>query len=478
MFWVALALCFWMGEVKGLEETFSIESGEVQYIGSTLALSQGVCLEHPLGKLMAQEAILTPPSPEKKTEIGTLDLSKQVKLQLKEGGQLTCAQAHLDAETQRGTFQSSLEDPFVVYMENCREKGSEARLPLVVKSQRMDVWIDKALVGNAPHHYLRQMHAVGNVTVDYNHDFIVHADQGQCERIGAGLASQIHLSATESTGSCRVTNRSGDLILSRAIDIDTEKRSIAFQAPTGTFQALRGEHKPERLDFSADELVWEDCDNAFYLRGHVRLQQKGMGTLTTEETLKVVQRVIEKKKQLQSIESTGMTQLKSETHCLTCHGKVFVDHIQLMATFESPSEGPQVFFENERGQIHADRAQLYYALADKGIVPQKVILEGNVKIENTQAAAVQYALSDRVEYLPSSLEMQLLSSQGNRVLFYDKANDLQVSAPGIKIKRDPVTQKDAIKGIGNVRFSLIEREFEQLREKFSLKGEKEKEKES
>lgn len=69
--------------------------------------------------------------------------------------------------------------------------------------------------------------------------------------------------------------------------------------------------------------------------------------------------------------------------------------------------------------------------------------------------------------------MTLKGQGGNRVLLYDQAKDLQISAPGVLLKRDPITQKETIKGLGDVRFSLVKEEFSELRKKFSLKNQEE-----
>jgi len=54
------------------------------------------------------------------------------------------------------------------------------------------------------------------------------------------------------------------------------------------------------------------------------------------------------------------------------------------------------------------------------------------------------------------------------VLFYDKINNLQVSAPEIKMQRDKQTKKQQFQGIGDVRFHFVEKEYQQLRKRFLL----------
>ena len=78
-------------------------------------------------------------------------------------------------------------------------------------------------------------------------------------------------------------------------------------------------------------------------------------------------------------------------------------------------------------------------------------------------------IADKVEYTPQTNEAVFTSHNNlKRVLFYDKANDMEVSATTLKIKRDEATKKETVKGIGDVRFSFVENEFEQLRKRFVI----------
>jgi hypothetical protein len=78
-------------------------------------------------------------------------------------------------------------------------------------------------------------------------------------------------------------------------------------------------------------------------------------------------------------------------------------------------------------------------------------------------AFLEYALADVVEYSPQTKEVQLSALNKGRVLFFDKVNNLQISAPALKIKRDAVTQKDSIQGVGDVRFNFVKHELDKMK---------------
>jgi lipopolysaccharide export system protein LptA len=243
------------------------------------------------------------------------------------------------------------------------------------------------------------------------------------------------------------------------------------------------------IDFKADTLIWKDQQQQLVLKDHVSLGQKGFLHITTDDQIVLSQAVVNKKKQLDTIESQGKTVLtvlepeKNKEHHLTCYGKTFVDHSHYIILMDSPIdevgkvlEDQQVFFEDDLGTIYADKLTLQYNMNNKTIVPQKLILEGNVKMLNSYASGpdpnsplIRYVIADRVEYTPQTKEA-VFTSRNNvkRVLFYDKANDMEVSATTLKIKRDEATKKETVKGVGDVRFSFVENEFEQLRKRFVI----------
>jgi lipopolysaccharide export system protein LptA len=495
--WMVLAVGAYAAFLQGDEEHVTINAGLVQYHGKTISLNGDVELEHDLGKISAQSVELNTPAGEKKIRLGTLDLAKDVRISLKDGGVLECAEAKIDFKTLQGNFRGDDKQGYAIYSENCKNKANPSeRIPLIFKSKQMAVQFAKDNLNGVAYSkgHISSILADSSVTIDYNHDFIAQSDTATYEKeegpAKTAIAGLVSLRASGPDGLCRVTNRNGDLINASTICIDTVARQLCFAYPKGVMNASRREGVLEKIEFSADTLSWDMHNNLLVLRDHVILNQKGLGTLTNDKEIRLSQ----KNDRLGTIESDGKTvvvvaeETKNVEHHLTCYGKVTVDHAKLEMFMESPRntqgdviEGQQVFFEDPIGVIYADKVTLKYALENKTIAPKVLILEGNVKMMNTYASEdpssplVQYALADKVEYYPQTKEVVFSSNgSGKRVLFYDKTHDLQVSAPVLKIKRDKATKKDLIKGTGDVRFSFIENEFVQLRNRFSLSNFKEK----
>lgn len=327
--------------------------------------------------------------------------------------------------------------------------------------------------------------------------------------------------SAEPKGHCQLNDSSGNIIKADKITIDTEKRQIYFLKPRG--EMILSSNDPHHVMFSAEFLSWNDSRNQLDLGGQVTIDQEGIKRLVTEHGVRLIQNEKEGKRVLKSIETEGKTLLTytetlkigSHTHAVTSYGKLHVDHEYLRTIIDSPRDdngkiipGNQVHFQDLMGEMVADRVILHYSIENGGIIPQRIELEGNVNIRNQFAAQAsqtnplnshksynlntsdktetedsflsnakdpliskskkgsplqQYAMADHVEYDTKTHMMTLNANKGRRVLFYDQLNHLQVSAPGLKIKRDPKTNKDTIQGVGDVRFTFIKYELEQIK---------------
>ena len=118
-----------------------------------------------------------------------------------------------------------------------------------------------------------------------------------------------------------------------------------------------------------------------------------------------------------------------------------------------------LFFKDHRGRVFARKAVF-------DLTSQDCILSGDVKMIHREGALEQYALADRVRMIKGEREIRFFSNQGRRVLFYDKINRLQMSAPEISVIKDPSTLQNSVKGKGNVRFHFKDEEYERLRHYF------------
>jgi hypothetical protein len=294
-------------------------------------------------------------------------------------------------------------------------------------------------------------------------------------------------------------------------EVEDSNSSLTIEASSadynGTSLLLKGcvRLKHPQGSMAADEVVIEEIirkepgikatspssrNAIIYLKGAIEVNHNDLGTLNNHREVRVYLSESKGKRDIRCIEGDGYTYLnhievgKHRSHQLVCEGKTVADHEMGIVTFDSllkpgqqVNDGKQVFFYDSLGEAQADKITIFYQKTLEGMAATKVLLEGNVylvdhkdldeKNEGKQEP-LHYALADVVEYTPNTREISLRANAGNRVLFYDKINKLQVSSTVLKVFRDKTSQKESIKGLGDVRFHFLESEFEQLRKRVNL----------
>jgi lipopolysaccharide export system protein LptA len=478
------------------DEAVVIDSSTANYDGKQIVLSGDVVVEHVIGKIYANHIVLMPENTKKKMRFAYMKMNDDVKFHLKDGGQLHCAQADLDYLNLTGKFTGNVGQEYVVYTESCKTHESKST-PLVLKAREMSVLLTniEGAENESQKNCISEITARQNVTVNYNHDFIAAADFAIYQRLKDAanldehkLPGTINLVAESQNGICQITNRNGDMIRAAKIDIDTLKRCLNFTIPRGTLLLKAKDNTTDRVFFESDHMTWDDANNLLTFLGNITISEKAYGQLHGDREVKLSYTEENGKKKIKSIISLGETSLahiddeKKLVHTLTSYGNVCVDHVSFKTSITSPldlnnrvHEGMQVYFHDIYGEIYADKAFLDYEQVNGVLTLKKITLEGHVKILNRSSvnpeeseAFLQYALTDHVEFDPATNEMVMSSRKKSRVLFYDKVNNLQISAPGVKIKRDALTKQESIQGIGDARFSLVDHELEKLKNHFSL----------
>lgn len=279
---------------------------------------------------------------------------------------------------------------------------------------------------------------------------------------------------------CLLSSKKGDLVRSDRIDLAVNDGTIEMVNPDGNLYLF--EDDPIPLEFTSHRLLWNHQENRLVLYTDVQVSHPSLGHLQNPDVIHIFRGDGKREGDFEKIISEGKTVLTRDDtqtqryYTLTCDGRVEMDHNTGIMTFraDDPLASP-VHLKDDFGEIFADKAEIIYTpLQGKIKTPEKVILTGNVKIVNKSGAQadsstiLHMALADKVELTPQSNEIVFYSKRKNRVLFYDKGNDLQISAPKLKVRRDKRTKKESFEGAGDVRFSFQDREIALLREKFSL----------
>jgi lipopolysaccharide export system protein LptA len=483
--------------VFAFDESMQIHSGEAEYNGREISLVGTVEIEHELGRIAAHRVIVSAPGKEGKAKFAHFQITDDVQIDFRGGGRLSCQHADIDYQALRGIFLGDDQHPDVVYVDAHKGKDLKAT-PFTVRSRQMMMELRRRQDSKNPidKSALNYIQADHEVSVNYNQDYLILADHALYQRLpsldqeASYWVGVLSLYASDTMdGLCQVTNRNGDRIKAAAIKLDLQSKQLLFARPQGALYQVDGQgNRQEKVNFSAQKLVWDDAEQMLLLSENVQVSQKGLGTLVTDQEVRIYQHMHNGKKEIKSIFSQADTELthwdedKKLTHKLKCFGPLMVDHEHMHVVLKSPSdaqgqipEDKQVYFEDILGDVFADQMDIFYEWNNQSFHPTKLKMTGHVKILNRfdghvqeSGSVLQYVLADAVEYFPGSKEMILSSQNGRRVLLFDQVNHLQMSAPSLRIKRDDATQKDSIQGIGDVRFTFIEKEKERFKQSFNL----------
>jgi lipopolysaccharide export system protein LptA len=488
-----LALFLLCEGAVGAVDSLEIAADSVSGNAAAVQLIGNVAVNHPFGLLKADEAVLTiaATAEGQRSMPSSVLLSHHVVISLQTGGILTCGKAKFDFERLKGRFNSDVATPWVCYQEKRCDK-LQREIPMRLQSRSMEMRAAKLQLP-AGGFALAEMAAEGEVSLDYGDDFYLTADRGlyrqSPEAGGSRPGGEITLSMSTAEGRCAAKRRNGDTLTAKEIVVDTVQQRLHLAGPSGQIAALSPTGgNLSTLRVVADRMIWEENRDLLTLTGNVTIEQPGVQTLEVVDKVRFYRSPGEGHRQLRAVESFGLTTLTQQDlpgrgpRTVTCTGKSLIDHQKGVITMSSAkggngtiAKGTQVHLSDADGEIYANQLTLHYRQVDGHPLVTKMLLSGNVSLVNRQSmgggakgAIVRYATADFVTYIPDRRELSLYAKKSGRILFCDKANSLQVSAPGLVVTRDPLTNKDSIKGIGDVRMSLMESELAQLREQLEL----------
>lgn len=484
------------------DEAMNVTSGEVHYNGKEIILDGEVVVQHGLGQISAHHLSVIPSSSDdKKQRSAFLTISDDVQIELQGGGRLNCQRAEVDYTTLQGIFLGNAQFPDVCYANT----GESPSLSLEVRSGQMilDLVRESAEPANSPKTFVRQVQANQKVRVNVDRNYFLTADRALYQRLpseeSSSVAGLLILSMNDDSHvPCQLTSLQGDRMTAESIEVDLINRTLRLAKSSGqiNFEREKLEHEKnpkQKIEFAAENIVWNDRDQILHMSGNVSLMQNEKIKLETDHELHISQTVANGKRTIRAIDSPRDTVLTYEDlkqgreHSIRCPGPLTIDHEKQEIILQGLLEGPegefkQVSIEDALGEMHADKITITYDWERRNFYPNNIILEGDVRLLNQSTggkklsgAMRHYALADRVDYFPKKQEMILKCTEGSRVLLLDKVNNVQMSAPSLTILRDVATGKETIRGLGNVRFSFVEKEIEQLNQFFRLQKSDQKE---
>ena len=488
---VLLTLCLVLCTELQASHDLRIRAEDAEYQANQVLLIGHVEAEHNLGRLSAQRACILS-SPEQRQQCSLLQLFDQVEIDLAQGGALKCDRADIHLDAMSGHFRGGASEPFALYSD-IRYSSSGKQIPLRISSDLITVQIstDRTPAKPTPQHFLSHLVAQGSVAMHYGDAFQAYSDRAIYRDSDRGtaleddqLSGMIYLVPEGPTGTCEIRHVRGDHITARLIRIDADRENLFFDRPIGQVFFQDDDGMLDRISFQAEALHWDEAKHLLKLQHEVELRDLGMGAMYAEEEVEVAFDQASEEHEVLWIRAHGPTHLvfeddeESQPRQLYCFGGGEVDNRSFQVQLKSPREDgvvphdKQIRYKDAVGEAQADDVTVLYRYVENDLVPTKILIVGNVYMVNhapfdpkDQTPVLQYAKADAVEYDPEAQEM-LLIGKGRRVLFFDKLNNVQVSAPAIRMSRDKVTGKDSVQGIGDVRFRLIGKEMRDLLQPF------------
>jgi len=458
---ILLGVLLLLATLSSYGEESLLSSNQAAYDGTQLTLKGEVLLDHGLGKIYAEEAIL------KKQELGMefpfsqIDLRKSVLFQLCKGEELSCDHAILDFNALQGLLTSS---QLVTYT-GTLHRGKE-KLPFKLQGQTIELLLKKepspkeSVTKPLKEHFnIQEMKVKEHVQLSFGEGYLFSSDAISYEKYSNTSSS------LRSSGKALTTfNCTGDQIEAEYFQI--VEGVVSMKKPRGNLFSL----SREMLFFQAEELIWENFNELLTLKGKIFIEEPFLGTFTSDNEVSVSR----KEGGLAAFKSLGNTTFHDPHHrLLQSHGTWTFDKFLKSSVIESPiieqkvPKELQLYYEEGNFGMYANQAQVDYA-EEKGVLkPISIAVKGGIQFFSLPKEELsRFGLADHLRYHPTTQTMILLADPPNKVLLIDQREKVSLSAQEIHITRDSVTEREMIKGIGNVRFLLTAEEQLKLKHYF------------
>lgn len=455
-----------------------LSSTEAAYDGSALKLSGHVVLDHGLGKMTAEEAMLQRQESGKDFPFSLIELKKEVLLSLASSGKLMCDEAQLDFSSLKGVLSAPLKG-LVTYSDQIQKKGKEQQ-SLCLKSPSIELDLNKVEQSTKAEYDIRTILAKDGVVAEYNKDFILQADRALYRKMTDELQGVVSAYPKDSQSTCSLTH-GADSIEAKEIDLDTISSVLSFHKATGHIASsfITGKESG-RVRIASDLIIWDDVRQTLSLKGASEVIEPSLGTITTQHELAIQQAIVDGKKAISHVESKGpsiLTYKDTKTganHKISSHGCMKIDRDTLSAQLTSPVKkgaklplAEQVFYEEMKMGVHADSASIEFSEEGDKMEPVSFALKGNVTLFSRDTGEpFRCAIADRMSYNPATKTLILSSTSTQKVLFWDEQQAVRMSAEEVHLTQSGATQQTVIQGVGNVKFTLSTEENEALRKFF------------
>lgn len=424
----------------------SVKSKKAIYEGNALILKGCVQLDHKLGTIESGTARLEKESAD--APISAISLTDNVKIVLQNQSEILCDKADFDFNNLCATLYPKQGEAILF--------STTQHHPVTLSSQQAQVTLAK----DAHSIWIKSIEAKEHVLAHYGNEFTLST-----ETLVYAQDPTSHISVP----SHAILNHGGDQVEAAQMEVFPEISKAHLVSPKGRLQPLSLAAEQGDLQFSCDQLTWDDLRHILTLQGNIAIEDGQFVRLHCDEEVELTQKQSEGKWVFHELVASGKTDVQchfssSFAPLLVCHGLVRVDHDHQLITLESLSEIPIQFFHQQL-KLSGDRGHIEYLQAGGKVIPHQFLLTGNILLTSSKPSdATMFGIADQCTYLAETETIVLSCQNGNRVLFRDEAQDLSMSAHEVHISK--TEESFAVKGIGNVRFTFSSQEHALLQKLF------------
>jgi hypothetical protein len=456
LFFLLLPATAIFSDIEPLED-LNLSSVNASYNGKNLMLEGCVSLDHGLGTLLSEEAFLEKETEDIDLPFSIIQLKKDVHIALKNKSTLSCETARLDFLSMTGDLRS---DKQVVYTDEVKGENGEP-FPLQMMSNSVHLLFNKQ---NAPpfEYEVKKLTAEDQVVIEYASKFTLLADEATYQK---GLTQGLIQAYPKGVSSLAKLSYQGDTVETSFIELDMDKSLLKLKSPNGSLaSSLFSEKMDGKVSFSSKTLDWNHEKKTLILHKDITLHEDHFGSLKAEEELVIIQQEVEGVLLVKSIHVKGESILSNRQSTLTSPGLLHINGTQGRITATGTKEKPISYIEEDMC-LRSSQAFLEYS--EPSYTLSSLLLKGEVTLSSED----RFGIADRLTYSPYTKTVILLANPGNKVLFYDKEQDVSMSADEVHITKNSETRKTEIKGVGHVQFLLSPEENTQLKTTFSIKEE-------
>ncbi len=319
------------------------------------------------------------------------------------------------------------------------------------------------------------MEAIDSVQMKYD-DMLISADHASYQQSEGDAIVSVW--SNQEASFCKMAFANGDQLIAKRAIFNVRTEQIDLVNPKGEISFTRnGMQTPVKIDYSADAMMIDKKRDTLRLNGNVEIS-KDQYYFKTSHEITIDSKIESGKKVLRTLFSKKNNEItfknNDNVNKIYCPGNLYLNYENSELALEGENDKEQVFFENAAGEMFSNKVIVYFHIDKEKNFIKKVTLNGNIKIRNRfdgqqkeGGNVIHYAIANDAECFPEQKEMVLFGNDGSPVLLFDKINQIQMSAPMLKMTYDDDIKSYSIKGMGNVRFNFIEKELEKMKSYFS-----------